>query len=298
MRFIPLLNLYMWPGVQASGPFFAMTQVSIIIPVYNREKLLIEAVESVLSQTLGNFELILVDDGSTDKTPETMQFLSGKDRRIKTIYLEHSGYPGRVRNEALRQVSSPYLAFLDSDDLWEPQKLSRQCAELFSSGLRISHTREKWLRGDRIVSQKSQRHQRNGDLFRDSLVKCILGPSTVLMETALFKETNGFREDLEIAEDYEFWIRITARERIHFLDEALTVKRAGFGDHLSEKYGQIEVFRIQALRDLWFSQSFKPEQRAALREELARKTEIYIKGCRKRGKEAEASAYEELIQSL
>jgi hypothetical protein len=128
-------------------------------------------------------------------------------------------------------------------------------------------------------------------IFDDALKKCIVGPSTVLMEASLFREAGGFREDLEIAEDYELWLRITSRYPVAYLDDPLTVKRAGHGDQLSERYGSIEYFRIQGLKGLIESGRLTGEQAI---EELIRKCRIYAAGCRKRGRYEEASSYEVL----
>lgn len=296
--------------------------VSVIIPSYNRENLLMEAVDSVLRQSFRDFELIVADDGSTDQTLNRLLArgfvsLTGKpglkDRQSKSsvprlvLPLKHRGTPGRARNRGAAVARGHYLAFLDSDDLWEPDKLARQLRLFEARGPdaadgapaalpRLTHTRELWLREGRQVSQSRQRHRREGDLFADSLVKCIIGPSTVLMEKELFHRSGGFREDLEIAEDYELWLRITAREEVAYLDQPLTIKRAGSGDQLSEKYGQIEIFRIHALQDLVDGGFFAslPEREGAARAELARKCRIYALGCRKRGRTAEAAHFEGL----
>ena len=129
-------------------------------------------------------------------------------------------------------------------------------------------------------------------VFEDSLRKCIMGPSTVVMERALFEETDGFREDLQIAEDYEYWLRITARHEVGYIDEPLTIKRAGHGDQLSEMHGHIEYFRIQALRDLVEAGAFPVDLMQLAAAELARKCGIYAAGARKRGKHGEAGRYE------
>ena len=119
-----------------------------------------------------------------------------------------------------------------------------------AAGDLIWHTRERWVRSGRVISQRSQRHRRSGDLFADSLRKCVIGPSTVLLRRAAFARAGGFREDLEIAEDYELWLRLTARYPVGYLDQELVIKRAGHSDQLSERYGQIEIFRLRALHDL------------------------------------------------
>jgi hypothetical protein len=276
--------------------------VSVIIPVYNRARLVREAVESVRAQTFGDFELIVVDDGSTDETPAVLAEIAAStpDGRLRVRRIAHDGHPGAVRNRAAEQARGRYLAFLDADDLWRPQKLELQLA--LHGSARISHTRELWLRNGREISQRGMNHAREGEVFADALGKCTIGPSTVILERRLFEESGGFREDLEIAEDYELWLRITAREQVAYLDEPLTVKRAGHGDQLSEKYGQIEVFRIAALRDLVRGGFFDrvdaelradhgPARSAPARTELARKCRIYAAGCEKRGRHTEAAAY-------
>ena len=129
---------------------------------------------------------------------------------------------------------------------------------VITPGFMISHTREQWNRQGKIISQAGMDHQREGFLFHDALKKCTIGPSTVMISSDLYGESGGFREDMEIAEDYEYWLRLTAFHNVAFLDKPLTVKRAGHGDQLSEKYGQIEIFRISGLRDL-VDRKFFPE---------------------------------------
>jgi glycosyltransferase involved in cell wall biosynthesis len=247
----------------------------------------------VLDQTLSPAEIIVVDDGSTDGTPAWLAARAAENSALRFLPLEHSGFPGRARNAGARAARGRYLAFLDSDDLWEPRKLARQLAFFEAHpDIRICHTRERWLRGSREVSQAGQRHRTSGDIFRDALKKCVIGPSTVMLKRSLFEELGSFREDLEIAEDYELWLRLASRHPVGYIDEALTLKRAGHGGQLSEKYSQIEIFRLRALRDLveagWFSEERRLRAAAA---ELARKCRIYAAGCRRRGRLAEAGRY-------
>ena len=300
--------------------------VSVIVPVFNRFKVTGDAVASVLFQTFADFELILIDDGST-AAMDALTSRFSQDPRFRYIRIEHSGKPGLVRNRGVNFARGEYLAFLDSDDIWLPQKLEQQVEALRrvnegrENGKRVPlvHTREFWLRGEKIVSQKKQRHARRGNVFPDALEKCTIGPSTTLMEKQVFKELGGFREDLEIAEDYEFWLRLTSLYTVEYLEEPLIVKRAGHGPQLSEKYDQIEIFRLDALRGLvenrWFArnadvqssedaaqQSGNGQERtstgmqALAEQEYVRKCRIYAEGCRKRGRNELAAQYEQQAQ--
>ncbi len=262
--------------------------LSVIIPTYNRSVQLKEAVASARAQTVKDFELIIVDDGSTDGTEEYM-----KDSGAQYIRTDHTGMPGKVRNIGARAANGEYLAFLDSDDLWKPEKLARQVGFFEQNpDIPICHTREIWLRSGKTISQSHQRHARSGDIFKDALKKCIIGPSTVMMRSDLFFKVGRFREDLDIAEDYELWLRITANYPVGYIDEPLVIKRGGHEDQLSEKYGQIEIFRIKALQINLEVGTFKGEQKHMACKELVSKCRIYSQGCLKRNRIEEGRCYE------
>jgi len=270
------------------------TKISVIIPTYNRYKLLLEAINSVKKQTYKDYELMVVDDGSTDETPKLLH-----DENLKYIRVKHTGNPGLVRNLGVEQSKGDYIAFLDSDDLWKKDKLEKQITFFKNNPeIKLCHTREIWKRDKKIISQKKQDHKRSGNIFKDALKKCIVGPSTVMMERSIFVLEGGFREDMEIAEDYEFWIRITSKFKIGYIDEPLVVKRAGKWEQLSEKYGQIEIFRIEGLKKLVEHNYFVEEKMELALNELIRKCKIYSRGCKKRNKDKEAKKWEKYISLL
>ncbi|MCG8480083.1 MAG: glycosyltransferase family 2 protein [Spirochaetales bacterium] len=277
-----------------------MKLLSVVIPTWNRRTLLHEALCSVLACELPegwDIEVIIADDGSTDGTLNMVEDVARKDGRVRPLALSHCGFPGAVRNRGVEGAMGSIIAFLDSDDMWAPEKLIRQLPLHEHESVMVSHTREVWLRDAHEVSQAGQRHRRSGTIFSDALRKCVIGPSTVMIDTDLYRRSGGFREDLEIAEDYEFWLRLTAVVEVHYIDEPLTVKRAGGWPQLSLKYDHIEGFRIEGLKNLvdigfFSSRCDTATQHAAVRE-LARKMRLFARGARKRGRYAEAITLEE-----
>ncbi|SIQ74483.1 Glycosyltransferase involved in cell wall bisynthesis [Alkalispirochaeta americana] len=285
---------------------FRENLLSVIVPVYNRETLIRRAICSVLDQALPegwDLELIVVDDGSSDRTRSSALESCGDDPRTLVLTKPPGGTPGGARNYGVCRASGALLAFLDSDDTWLPGKLLRQIPLHHPGGAIVSHTRERWIRGEREISQEGRRfsaYRRSGDLLKDSLVKCIIGPSTVMIGRSLWEETGGFREDLEVAEDYEYWLRLATLADVSYLQEPFTVKYAGHGDQLSEKYGHIELFRLQGLRDLvenrWFLRCRGDSAQELAENELGRKALIYARGALKRGRTGEAEEYHALAQ--
>jgi len=271
--------------------------VSVIIPVYNRAEMVVDAINSVLNQTYENYEIIIADDGSTDNTfVRILEFSDNKS--IQILKLKHCGFPGQVRNRAVDKANGKWLAFLDSDDIWMPDKLEKQMSYLGKHReFLYIHTLERWVRNGKIISQTHRKHKKKGDLFQVSLGKCEIGPSTVVIRKDLFLKSGGFRDDLEICEDYDLWLKLTSSHPIAYIDEALIIKNAGHEDQLSFKYGYIEIFKINSLRKLVDDNFFKGVQRDLARKELAQKCRIYSKGCLKRGKEKEAEKYESLYFS-
>ncbi len=274
--------------------------VSIIIPVYNRYEMLKAAVASVLMQENVDFELIIADDGSYDELGSAGSEVFD-DPRITLLRLPHSGMPGKVRNLGVKTTKGEYLAFLDSDDLWLPGKLAKQLNVFIEHPeATIVHTRETWIRNGKEISQRKMRHKREGHIFSDALKKCIVGPSTVMVRQDVYGELEGFRNDLEVAEDYELWLRWTALHSIFYISEPQIIKQAGDWDQLSWKYGQIEKFRIEGLCDLvksgWFENFAGKEYQNEAEKELALKCTIYAAGALKRDKFEEAVVYQNLAE--
>jgi glycosyltransferase involved in cell wall biosynthesis len=185
--------------------------VSIITPTYNRAHLLAAAVESVLSQTHRNWELIVIDDGSTDGTTAYLNGL--QDGRIKIIETSHCALPSKLRNLGIAAAVGQYVAFLDSDDVWDPTKLAEQLAVLAQTpGARWSYTHVRWVdesgRGRPLPSGRNWKRC-EGWIFEQLVtLKAWVATPSVMVERDLLLESRGFDETLRFSEDYDLWLRL------------------------------------------------------------------------------------------
>ena len=184
--------------------------ISVITPTYNRARFLPAAVASVLSQTFGDFELIIVDDGSEDNTPDVLKpFLA--DRRVRYVYQENQGQ-SHARNLALKQATGDFIAFLDSDDVWARDKLEKQLAVLQANpGVDIVHGDEATIdeQGKVISFENMKRY--SGRITRYLLADNSVSITTALVRRRCFDEMGGFDTSVGVADDYELWLRFSAR---------------------------------------------------------------------------------------
>ena len=203
-------------------------KVSIILPTYNRLTVLRPAIESVFAQSFDDWELIVIDDGSTDGTAEYIEGLN--DPRARVIRVPHIGFPGALRNAAAKYATGKYLAFLDSDDLWHPSKLEQQLAHLGGEpNVRWSYTYVDWIGREgepRDLDTRRQRQAIGGWIFQDLLNRrAWIALPAVMMERSLFAESGGFDETLQFTSDYEYWLRISRLSQVAVLPKALTTVR-------------------------------------------------------------------------
>jgi glycosyltransferase involved in cell wall biosynthesis len=273
----------MWDGgwdVSGLDESTMSPEISVVIPTYNRAAMVVEAVASVLAQEGADFELIVVDDGSTD---ETGQRLAGFGGRLRYHREPHAGVSA-ARNRGLRLSRGSLIAFVDSDDLWLPGKLRiqqqflRQHPEVL-----VCQTEEIWWRNGKRVNPKRRHQKPSGDIFRRSLNLCLVSPSAVMMRRQLFERVGDFDEELAAAEDYDLWLRVATQYPIPLLPRALVIKRGGHPDQLSATPG-IDRYRIRSLEKLLRSGRLSPGQYELTWEALRRKCLIYGKGCIKRGR--------------
>ncbi|MHB8789178.1 MAG: glycosyltransferase family 2 protein [Desulfobulbaceae bacterium] len=265
--------------------------ISVIIPTYNRAEWLAEAVISVLSQTLPPGEVVIVDDGSTDHTGSVVDRLARESSLpIGFVHQDNRG-AAAARNTGIRAARGDILCFLDSDDRFVSEKIARQYAGLQSSDCLISHTRELWFRQGLPLNQKKKHQPPAGEIFRASLAMCVVGMSTVMARREVFDRYGYFDETLPCCEDYDFWLRVSSRERFLLVDLPLTVKNGGRPDQLSMHHRLgMDKYRIRALVKLLESGILSADQAALAIRELERKCSIYGRGCIKHGRSEEGNA--------
>ncbi len=260
--------------------------ISVVIPTFNRPAQTAKAVESVLKQTLLPDEIIVVDDGSTDDTPDALGRFGNS---IRLARQENRGVSA-ARNAGIRAGGGEWLAFLDSDDLWLPGKLEAQAAAIedpSNSDHKVIYTNERWIKNGRQKNQGKRHRKHSGRIYEKCLSLCIISPSSVMVHRSVFKTVGFFDEDLPACEDYDMWLRVCARYPVLCVPEKLIVKQAGDWDQLSAQHG-LDRYRIIALRKILDEGILSAEQKGATVNALREKARVYALGCRKHGRNEEA----------
>jgi glycosyltransferase involved in cell wall biosynthesis len=267
-----------------------LDMVSVIITTYNRRAFLKAAVLSVLVQDYKDKEIIIVDDGSTDDSLKELEGLP-----VQYIWKENGGISS-ARNKGIEVARGNYIAFLDVDDLWKKKKLSTQMSMMHGEGYKISYTDEIWIRNGEHLNQRSIHKKYSGFIFEKCLPLCIISPSSVIMKRSVFDVAGLFDETMPVCEDYDMWLRVTARYPVLFVEKPLIVKQGGHEDQLSKRYPAMDRFRIQSIARILESDVLNETMRNYATRELEKKCRIYILGAVKRGKTEEAQYYSALIR--
>ena len=269
-------------------------KISAIIPTYNRAALVCEAADSALAQSEPPEEIIVIDDGSTDDTAERLKKYSDK---ISLVAQENRGISA-ARNAGIKKAHNDWLAFLDSDDLWKPQKLARQKELLRDySQHKICYTDEEWRKNGEWFNPKKVHQKFAGDIYRYAIIRCFVSASSALIHRSMFDRYGLFDESLPACEDYDLWLRLAAREPFLFVPEKLTIKRDGPWEQLSQQHS-LDKYRIQALANMLQSGELDKEQERLTKIELLQKCRIYASGARKHGRAAETAWAEDIARTV
>jgi glycosyltransferase involved in cell wall biosynthesis len=248
--------------------------VSVVMPTFNRQRYIVETVQTVRAQTFGDWELIVVDDGSTDETLATLTRLN--DPRIRCFALPHSGYISRLRNFGVQHARGSYIAFQDSDDLWLPQKLALQL-----DGLR-DHPDRRWsYTSFRLIDAAGApyptadphygrvRDVTSNGLFRRLLAheELIATPSLVV-ERALLDEIGGLNASLPRTDEFDLAVRLSRRSAAVVIEDPLVLVRRHAGSASADRALIAESLAQTFAR--YAREAQDPEARALCRRQLAR----------------------------
>lgn len=262
-------------------PFF-----SVIIPTYNRSAFIDRCIQSVLNQTFKSFELIIVDDGSTDNTRSLLEKYS-LDSRVRVLSQKNTGVSS-ARNNGVEIANANWITFLDSDDVWMEHKLQTQYNYIqINPEYNLIHSNEIWIRDGHKVKQLGKHKKGGGDQFIRSLKLCLIGPSCVAIRKETFQNLSGFRADFPCCEDYDLWLKITVKEKVGFIEEELVIKYGGHDDQLSMTSIGMDYWRVKSLVYILENFSLSQVREKAVMEVLLKKIQRLLKVYRKHEKWSE-----------
>lgn len=257
--------------------------VSVIIPVYNRREQLLRAIASVQKQQFTHFELIVVDDGSDEDLGGVIPCDSNSVPTTRYMRLPLRSGVAFARNRGVEVARGEWIAFLDSDDTWLPDKLTQQLAWLQRNpSIQILQSREHWIRNGVRVNPPKSHEKFGGNLFAASIERCMITPSSVIMRKRFFEGNGCFNETFPACEDYDLWLRITAKHPVGFIDKTHLVRYGGHDDQLSATVPALDRFRVRSLLGLLLHGSLCEEQKVLVRKNLVKRAAIVAQGYYKR----------------
>ncbi len=255
-------------------------QISVVIPSHNRKHTLERALQSVFQQNSPVDEVILVDDGSTDGSEGLVEQAFPSVQILRQPNLGVSA----ARNRGIEAARFEWVALLDSDDRWLPEKIEKiRQARRQHPNFVLFHSDEIWMRNGVRVNPMNKHRKSGGWIFEQCLPLCAISPSASVIKKSTLESLGMFDESLPACEDYDLWLRLCHRYPVHYLDQPLIVKYGGHADQLSRQHPAMDQFRVRALHRLLSETSLSLEQQAAATKVLQSKLDILIKGAIKHG---------------
>ena len=269
--------------------------ITVIIPTYNREATVEQALQSVLDQTASPQEIIVVDDASTDNTAEILEKYSTE---INIITNNSNQGVSFSRNAGIQVANGEWIAFLDSDDIWDPHKLEKQ-KEYHEAhpGELISQCDEIWIRNGVRVNPMDKHTKQRGWIFEACVPLCMVSPSAVIIHQSVFEKVGLFDVNLPACEDYDLWLRIAPHFEIGLLNEKLMTRYGGHEDQLSRKYWGMDRFRITSM-EKHIDSNMDPKWKKTLLKELEFKCGVVAAGAKKRDNLETAALYLEKQRTI
>jgi glycosyltransferase involved in cell wall biosynthesis len=247
--------------------------ISVIIPTYNREKYINECISSILNQSLSPSEILVIDDGSTDRTREVVLGLN--DARIKYIQQNQSG-PSIARNNGIKQAKGDIIAFLDSDDMWEDTFLEKMVGKLLSGNYGLVYCEKKWIdeHGNVMHDRTGKTYFPEGDVFLEMFNNAFINStSCVVLKKSCLEKTGYFPENQSHSEDYALWLKIAKNFSIGAVHDEL-VRYRWHPDNLMKSRAKLYHGMLRTLENVInIEPVIKNPDRAAIKKRLK---QIYI----------------------
>ena len=269
-----------------SSPTQQGLSYSVVIATYNRHSFLQKALKSVYSQTLPPYEVVVVDDGSSDTT----SLIKKEYPNITYIYQDNQGVAA-ARNKAIQHTTTHWIAFLDDDDIWEATKQQKQMLLLDNSSFLWCYCDEQWYKNNKQINIPKKYHKPKNNTFVNHCSYCNIAPSGVVMHKKIFKDIGDFDETFKICEDFDLWLRVLQHYPLGYLDEKLLQKHS----HQHNQLGfspNIEHYRAKALQ-----KHLNTPFANIVKKELIQKYTYLYKGAEKRNN-PQADIYRKKLQKL
>ena len=249
-------------------------KVSCIIPTYNRYEYLKRAIDSINQGIKIPNEIIIIDDGSND---DTKNIIKDYDN-ISYYYMDNSGV-SKARNIGIKKSKYDWICFLDSDDVWEKDKLNNQINfHINNQDILISQSNEKWIRNNNQVIPPQKYKKYKGNIFKEAIKETIVSMSSLMVHKKVFECIGHFDENLAVCEDYDLTLRMARKYSFGLIETQDIVKYGGCDNQLSKKYKIMDIYRIKALKKHLDSH----ENLQFVKSMIIKKANIIYQGAKKR----------------
>lgn len=251
-----------------------MEKISVVIPAFNAGSLLGEAIESVLAQSYPVSEIIIVDDGSTDNTKEVVsQYVQRTTHDVKYIYQPNKG-PAAARNKGIKKAGGDYIAFLDSDDLWLPEKIEKEMALFKGSNYGMvycdmSHVVDGKIIYKSYLKERRYKYAGSGNIYGNLLQENFIFTPTVIVKKEVLEKVGYFDETYRICEDYKMWLSIARNYSIGYLDEPIVIRRRVESNITKDKL-LYAISSVNLLKELINTENGNPETKKIIKGRLSK----------------------------
>ena len=218
--------------------------VSIVVPCYNHAHFVCETIDAVLAQDYPHFEIIIVDDGSTDNSADVVQ--AYEDPRVRYVYRENGGLPA-ARNTGIKNANCDFIGFLDADDTWEPRFLRMVMAAFAEKGdgygIVVSNRRYIDEHGN-SVGHRTQLSTPGREVTQREMIQQTFFSTALVVRASVFEQVGLFDESLRSTEDRDMWIRVSAVSKIFWMTEKMAMIRRHSGQMSGNAFRMLEANKI------------------------------------------------------